>query len=94
MSTALIVGGDQIQGIRQVLEVHGIKHINHWSGRKVRDGNKVIPYDTELIVLVTDWISHKLMHKIKKAASRRSVRIVYTPNESTVLRERMHIGAI
>lgn len=89
MNSALIVGGDQIAGIKQVLHHRGIQKIRHWSGRKAGDGNKVIPHDTELIVLVTDGISHPFMHKIKNAASRRGVRIVYTPNGPTALRTKL-----
>lgn len=89
MSTALVVGGDQIDGIKQVLTHHGITHINHWTGRKVGDGKKVIPHDTELIVLVTDWISHNFTHKIKQNAAKRGVRIVYTPNGPAALRARL-----
>src|SRR5450830_661114 len=89
MSTALIVGGDQIDGIKQELANFGIQHINHWSGRKVGDGKRIIPHDTELIVLITDWISHTFTHKIKQSAAKRGVRIVYTPNGPTALRSRL-----
>ena len=89
MSSALIVGGDQIDGIRQVLASHGITQINHWSGRKVGDGKKIIPQDTQLIVLVTDWISHTFTHNIKRSAAKRGVRIVYTPNGPAALRTRL-----
>ena len=89
MSSALIVGGDQIDGIKQVLASHGITHINHWSGRKVGDGKKVIPQDTQLIVLVTDWISHTFTHNIKRNAAKRGVRIVYTPSGPAALRTRL-----
>ena len=89
MNSALIVGGDQIAGIKQLLQSRGIEKIRHWSGRKVGDGRKIIPHDTELIVLVTDWISHPFMHKIKQTASRRGVRIVYTPNGPAALRTKL-----
>jgi hypothetical protein len=89
MSTALIVGGDQIDGIKQELANFGIDHINHWSGRKVGDGKRIIPHDTELIVLITDWISHTFTHKIKQSAAKRGVRIVYTPNGPAALRSRL-----
>lgn len=93
MTTALIVGGDQIDGIKQVLASRGISEIRHWSGRKVGDGKKVIPHDTELIVLVTDWISHNFTHKIKQAAAKRGVKIVYTPNGPSALNTRLnHAG--
>lgn len=89
MSTALIVGGDQIDGIKQVLTSQGITRINHWSGRKVGDSKKIIPHDTELIVMVTDWISHNFTHKIKQLAAKRGVRIVYTPNGPAALLSRL-----
>lgn len=89
MTTALIVGGDQIDGIKQLLSHYGVTKINHWSGRKVGDGKRVIPNDTDLIVLVTDWISHNFTHKIKQSAAKRGVRIVYTPNGPAALKSRL-----
>lgn len=89
MSTALIVGGDEITGIRRELENHGIERITHWSGRKVGDANKVIPHDTQLIVLVTNWISHSFTRKIKLNAAKRGVRVIYTPNGPAALRARL-----
>jgi len=88
-SSALIVGGDQIDGIKQVLVNYGIDHINHWSGRKVGDGNKVIPHDTKFIVLITNWISHSITHKVKKNALKRGIKVIYTPNGSAALRNRL-----
>ncbi|HEY8353764.1 MAG TPA: DUF2325 domain-containing protein [Methylophilaceae bacterium] len=89
MTTALIVGGDRIEGIKQVLGSYGITRINHWSGRKTGDGKKVIPHDTRLIVLVTDWISHNFTHKIKQSAAKRGVPIVFTPNGPAALKLRL-----
>ena len=88
--SALVVGGDQIDGIKQVLSQHGIDHINHWSGRKVGDGNRVIPQDTKFIVLITNWISHSITHKVKKSAMKRGIKVIYTPNGSAALRNRLH----
>ncbi len=89
MSTALIVGGDQIASIKEELKNYGITEINHWSGRKVGDGKKVIPHDTKLIVLITDWISHQFTHKIKQDAAKRGLQIIYTPNGPAALRARL-----
>lgn len=90
MSKALIVSGDQIDGIKQVLASHGIERVIHWSGRKVGDGNKVIPHDTSLIVLVTNWISHAFTRKIKLNAAKLGVRVVYTPNDPAALHAKLH----
>ncbi|MBA3695689.1 MAG: DUF2325 domain-containing protein [Methylotenera sp.] len=87
--SALIVGGDQINGIKEVLVNYGIDHINHWPGRKVGYGNKVIPYNTKFIVLITNWISHSITHKVKKNAMKRGIKVIYTPNGSAALRNRL-----
>lgn len=89
MSSVLVVGGDQISGIKQVLVNHGLDHINHWSGRKAGDSNKIIPQDTKIIVLITDWISHSITHKVKRNAMKRGIRIIYTPNGSMALHNRL-----
>ena len=89
MSTALIVGGDQIASIKEELKNYGITEINHWSGRKVGDGKKVIPHDTKLIVFITDWISHQFTYKIKQDAAKRGLQIIYTPNGPAALRARL-----
>lgn len=89
MSSVLIVGGDQIDGIKQVLDKHGMDHINHWSGRKAGDSNKVIPHDTKIIVLITNWISHSITHKVKRNAIKRGIQVIYTPNGSNALHKRL-----
>lgn len=82
MSLVLIVGGDQIEGIKEVFGSYGIDQISHWSRRKAGDSNKVIPPNTKVIVLVTKWINHSITHKLKRDAVRRGIKMVYTPNAS------------
>jgi hypothetical protein len=89
MSSVLIVGGDQVASIKQLLTNHGVDHINHWSGRKAGDSNKVIPQDTKMIVLITNWISHSITHKIKRSALSRGIKVIYTPNGSQALQNRL-----
>lgn len=89
MSSALVIGGDQIGSIRQVLQQQGIQQVHHWTGRKVGDAKRVIPHDTALVVMVTDWLSHNFMHKIKQDVSKRKLRVVYTRNGSARLRTQL-----
>jgi hypothetical protein len=89
MSSVLIVGGDQIDSLKQVLISHGANHINHWSGRKSGDSNKVIPQDTNMIVLITNWISHSITHKVKRSANKRGIKVIYSPNGSQALHNRL-----
>lgn len=86
MSSVLIVGGDQVDGIREVFGSYGIDQISHWSGRKAGDSNKVIPQNTRVIVLITKWINHSITYKLKRDAVRRGIKVIYTPSAS---RERL-----
>lgn len=86
MSSVLIVGGDQIEGIKEVFGRYGIDQISHWSGRKAGDSNKVIPQNTKVIVLITKWINHSITYKLKRNAIKRGIKVIYTPNGS---RERL-----
>ncbi len=89
MSSVLIVGGDQIDGIKQVLNKHGVDDINHWPGRKAGDTHKVIPHDTRVIIFITNWISHSITHKVKKNAIKRGIRLIYATNGATALHNRL-----
>ena len=89
-SSALIVGGDHINGIKKILMHHGIDQINHWSGRKVGDSHKIIPKDTQIIVLITDWISHAFTMKVKKTATKQGIKVIYVPNNSATLANKLH----
>ena len=88
-SSALIVGGDHIDGIKRILTHHGIDQINHWSGRKVGDSHKIIPKDTKVIVLITDWISHAFTMKVKKNATKQGINVIYMPNGSATLANKL-----
>lgn len=86
MSSVLIVGGDQVEGIKEVFGSYGIDHVQHWSGRKAGDGSRVIPQNTRIIVLITKWINHSMTYKVKNHALKRGIKVIYTPNGS---RERL-----
>lgn len=89
MSSVLIVGGDQISGIKHVLNKHGVDDINHWTGRKAGDTHKVIPQDTKVIIFITNWISHSITHKVKKDAIKRGIKLIYATNGATALHIRL-----
>ena len=80
MSKALVVGGDKVDGIRQVLFSRGIDQVDHWSGRKAGDMRRDIPRNLELIVLVTNSINHSFTYRIKNLANKRGLKVVFTKN--------------
>ncbi len=82
MSEVLVVGGDHIDGIKTVLNQHGVDQINHWAGRKSGDTHRAIPQNTRYIVLVTKFISHSFMYRIKQYAAKRGLTVLYTSTNS------------
>ncbi len=80
MSKVLVVGGDKVDSIRQVLLKRGIDQIEHWSGRKAGDMHGVIPRNLEMIVLVTSSINHSFTYRIKNLANKRGLKVVFTKN--------------
>jgi hypothetical protein len=77
---ALIIGGDNVDGIRDELVAQGIRKVTHWSGRKHGDKNHAIPLNVELIVVLVNYVNHSLSVKVKKEAKRLQVPVIYSRN--------------
>lgn len=56
--TALIVGGDYIESLKQELSDHGVERVEHWVGRKVGDLKRTIPSVTRIVVVLLNYVSH------------------------------------
>ncbi|UCZ54199.1 DUF2325 domain-containing protein [Bacillus shivajii] len=78
MATLLIIGGDQLGAIPKHLESLGFKEINHIDGRKKSMIRKDIPDNTDLILILTDFINHNLAKKIKGRAEKRNIPICFS----------------
>jgi len=77
---ALIVGGDRIDSIKNELFAQGVTDISHWDGRKHGEKNNTIPKNTQRIVVLTNYVNHSFVGKIKKEAKRLSIPIEFTKN--------------
>jgi len=73
----LIIGGDKIEPIKEFLkEKQGEDVVEHWDGRKVRVTHKIIPTQTNHILLITDYLNHNTMYHFKKEAKRKNIPII------------------
>jgi len=77
---ALVIGGDKIDSIKDELFAQGETDVAHWDGRKHGEKNNVIPKNTQRIVVLTNYVNHSLVGKIKKEAKRLNIPIEYTKN--------------
>lgn len=73
----VVVGGDSVETIKQCLATKGSPTVEHWSGRRARDFQRVLPKDTEAVVIVLDRISHALARKVRTEAGRRGLPISF-----------------
>jgi hypothetical protein len=87
--TALIIGGDDIEGIKKEIALHGVDRSKHWDGRKPRDVRKSIPRDTTLVVIMFDCVNHNLVHKVKQDARRSGIPIVFAARSAGDTRKRL-----
>lgn len=75
--TILVVGGDSVDAIKERATAGGHGYVTHWSGRKTRDLAKLIPKDTEAVVVVLDRVSHALARKVRIEATRRGLPVFF-----------------
>ena len=73
----LVVGGDSVGAITERAYAGGHGCVEHWSGRKTRDITRLIPKDTEAVVLVQDRVNHALARKVRIEATRRGLPVFF-----------------
>lgn len=75
--SVLVIGADEITPIKAVLTNLGAKSIEHWDARNEnRVNRKPIPQNTECIVMLTSFLNHNTMKKIKTEAKKRNIPLV------------------
>ena len=76
--TALIVGGDTLGNIPDVLIDKGIKEYIHWPGRKKGMRNKKIPENIDMIIVLYDYIEHNLSKIVKNYSKSMDIPCIYS----------------
>lgn len=77
MSSVLVIGADEITAIKAVLKNLGAKQIEHWDARdENRINRRPIPAGTDCVVMLTSFLNHNTMKKIKAQAKKREIPLV------------------
>ncbi|MGB5868509.1 MAG: DUF2325 domain-containing protein [Arcobacteraceae bacterium] len=75
--SVLIIGGDNVNKISDVLKTLGVTKIKHWDARKKASAcRKVIPSDTNCVVMLTSFLNHNAMKHFKIEAKKRNLPVV------------------
>ena len=83
------MGGDHIEGLVEQLDGLGLRRIEHWAGRKVRDLNRTIPPDMDLVVVLFDYVNHNLLRQVRQKARRQGLQLVYSRRSAVELRQKI-----
>ncbi|MFP4021670.1 MAG: DUF2325 domain-containing protein [Halanaerobium sp.] len=74
----MIVGADNLGSIKDNVKSLGFKEITHLDGReKSKFRNFEIPANTDFVLVMTDYINHAVMRKVKRAAKDSGVSVIY-----------------
>ena len=74
----MIVGADSLGSIKDNVKSLGFEEITHLNGRKKsKFKNFEIPAKTDYVLVMTDYINHAVMRKVKRAAKDRGVSVIY-----------------
>ena len=73
----LVIGADEITPIKAVLKNLGASDIEHWDARNEnRVNRKPIPAGTDCVVMLTSFLNHNTMKKIKSETKKRKIPLV------------------
>jgi hypothetical protein len=75
---ALIVGSDSLGALPSRLEARGFREIIHWDGRNRRVEHKPLPKRIDIVVVLCDRVSHRLMQSVKRQSKAAGIPIVFT----------------
>lgn len=75
--SVLVIGADEITPIKAVLRDLGASKIEHWDARNEnRVNRKPIPANTDCVVMLTSFLNHNTMKKIKTETKKRNIPLV------------------
>ncbi|NGQ97229.1 DUF2325 domain-containing protein [Brevibacillus sp. SYP-B805] len=77
MASILVVGGDRLGNIVDLLQNQGFQEVHHVSGRKSSQTGIKIPSGVDVILVLTDFINHNLAKTIKQQAKDRCLPILF-----------------
>ena len=80
--SVLIIGGDKIDKISLLLQSLGVTQTTHWDSRRNSTSHKKIPNQTDVIVMLTDFLKHNSMSYFKKCAKKQNIPLVCTKRGS------------
>lgn len=85
----LVVGGDGLDNIKNKLERCGANRVNHITGRKKGEKRIKISKNTDLILVMTDYIGHNMAEMIKRESKRNNISVMFSKRSWTYIEQNL-----
>lgn len=85
MSSVLVIGGDKLGNITDLLLYRGFQEIHHITGRKASENKVSIPVNTQVVLVFTDFVNHNLSRYVKNEAKSKNVPIHFCKRSYTAI---------
>lgn len=86
--SVLIIGGDKISQVSSVLKTAGVDKVIHWDARKKSSAcKKVIPHDTQCVIMLTSYLNHNAMKHFKSETKKRKLPLICSKHSSSCVYE-------
>jgi hypothetical protein len=84
---AIVVGGDRLGNIPAALSALGIHVTRHVDGRLAAHQRKppLLPGNTELLILITDFLAHNVMRGYRSQAQAQGIAVVASRRSASFL---------
>lgn len=74
--SVLLIGGDKVNTITELLKSLGVTQTTHWDSRKNFTSHKNIPANTDAVIMLTDFLKHNTMSYFKKSAKKNRIPLI------------------
>ncbi|BCD68712.1 DUF2325 domain-containing protein [Nitratiruptor sp. YY09-18] len=85
----LVIGADKVQQIKSTLFELGATKVIHFDCRKKNFYKRKIPSNIDMVVFITDYLSHNKMEVFKKEAQKRKIPTVYSKHSKNDLKSKI-----
>lgn len=68
--SVLVIGGDKITRLQSLLLSLGATKTHHWDSRRNSTSHKQLPQNTDMVIMLTDFLKHNSMNHFKREAKK------------------------
>ena len=71
--SVLVIGGDKITRLQSFLVSLGATKTHHWDSRLMSATHKQLPHNTDMIIMLNDFLNHNAMYHFKRKAKKNDI---------------------